>query len=354
MSNVNFNQFKKEAIKRYPFTKTVPVSSLEYIGSNRLVSNGLEMEFSRGAINDLNNAIGISSDKNSGISKIGDSTTKVAMHNLILKSNSLDKKGNSKSVTLISDPNEPKIIGVSTKPLVSPETFFDVFEKVMNFDNFDIKGVYIDYQGLPSISVASNRTINFVSQDFEDFNTGLTIGVKKNTNLNLMSYLYRLICSNGAQVQTLKNEIDFENTQFYNELLMLKGSDYISPDLPEFVDKAIRTKASLSEVHQAAKMILNNTKNGINYSNIEQWNDFEKQKAKYKGLYGKNSFSGAQMSNILTDRSLWDLVNGMTDYASHEYGYIVDKVTLQTQAFEFLMRNEVDAEKILPSIVQMN
>ncbi len=351
---VDFQNFKKTVESNYPLLKTVSAKSLSFVDHNVINADGLQLPFSVNALGQLHSALGIDLGKKSGIKSIEDSETRLSVKNLLLKSNSIDKKGNTKAVTLIASAKEPIIIGVSTKPLVTAETYFKTFENVMNFDNFDIKQTWMDRMGFPHISVATNRNVNFMGSEMEDFNTGLSLGVKMDSGLDMMTYLFRLICSNGATIRDFENNINFNSDDFYNALAISRGSDYVSPRLPQFIERAAKTKASLAEVKEAATLILNHTKNGLNYSELEQWNQYEKMNEKYKSIYGLRSINSKQSENILTDASVWDIVNGITDYASHEYGYIVDRAMLQTAAFKFLMKNKLHAEEVLPTSLQLN
>lgn len=345
----SYSEFKKEAIQNYPLFKTVPAGNLNYVDNDVLECDGLQMSFSQAAVNKMGRILKIPALGPNAFAKLESKELRLGLKNEILKD-----YGKDKSITLLANRIQGRVTQVLEKEIVSPDAYFDNFERIMNSDKFSIKEMNFDEYGLPSISVVGDKTLNFNNSAAEDFNTGLTFAHNNEGDLSLMSYLFRIICSNGMIAKDLENDFVFDSNDFYNKIVSLKNNNYISPKLNDYFLRAMTNKASLQEVKDAGKLILNRTLQGINYSEIEQWNQYEKLNKVYRDRYNVGGFNEMQRKQILTDVSLWDLVNGITDFASHDYGYKVNRTDLQIEAYGFLMRNKIDALNVLPTPFQLN
>lgn len=231
-------------------------------------------------------------------------------------------------------------------------TYFDTFERLMNSHKLDI----VDFGQTPTGVFVSTKSVEdeFKIGNFgnEVFHPGFTLTNNLSNGLVLDSYLYRLICTNGMVGQSFGHSIKYNPesmTDFFKSLIEFKNSGLIPLGFRDKVTQAIHTKASYAEVHSAAKIITNNSKLTIDLvDRFVPVNDIRRKFA----LKGADTvkWNSAQEKNAITNISVWDVVNGLTDFASHDYGFDVkesDRLSMQKQAGDLLGKPAFDTQNLV-------
>ena len=116
------------------------------------------------------------------------------------------------------------------------------------------------------------------------------------------------------------------------------------------IKKANNTDASLAEIQRAASSILSLDKN-IDYNYIQKYIPVDRAMKAYSDLGADpNTFTKAQMKNAKSGMSVWDVVNGMTNFASNDTKYNVNEGkmgNLMVTAGNILCKKQYDTEGYL-------
>ena len=108
--------------------------------------------------------------------------------------------------------------------------------------------------------------------------------------------------------------------EFYRHLDNIEKGGFVPVKFSQQVERASSTPASLYELEQGLRLITDN-------SNCE--GDSTEMFIRAKNTYNRLHSSGidtvrltdAQKRNVRTGVTVWDVINGVTDFASHNYGF---------------------------------
>lgn len=352
----DWTKFKNQIIGNQPFKKQVQLTEIDIISESKIGLQGAEVPLTPQAANDLRGLIGLPVKFSKDIDKnFGEEARK----NIITMCKMMRTADKSPEVTLVIDPKARQIVRIVREDrMLSMDSFFDTFEKLMNQHNLDIKEYNTTSDGGVNLSVVSAKS-EFQVGNFADeiFHPGMTFKNNMRDGSFIMPFMYRLVCTNGMVNQSF-GAADL-STKSQNGPIQLGGSDFKSMDLfykhiQHFVDGgfypdqfktkiqlAMNTMASLAEVEQAGKLIINNS--NAKDTQIDNFIPIQDIRSQYKKL-GVNPalLSTDKMRTSRTNVTIWDVVNGVTDFASHDYGFVVtaeDKLRMQVQAGDMLSRS---------------
>ena len=114
------------------------------------------------------------------------------------------------------------------------------------------------------------------------------------------------------------------------------------------IKKANNTDASLAELQQAASSILSTDKE-IEYDYIQKYIPINRAFKAYSDLGADpNTFTRPQMKNAKSGMSVWDVVNGITNFASNDTRFNGNKMgDLMVTAGNILCKKQYDTEGVL-------
>lgn len=358
-----WTKFKNTILDSQAFKKQVGLHEIEILTENKIGYNGAEIPLSVSAANDLRSCLGLPVKFSKDIDKtFGDEARK----SIINMCKIMRTAGKAPNVTLVIDPKARQIIRIVKEDrMLSMESFFETFENLMNTHNLDIKNFAKSEDGGVNISVVSAKS-EFQVGNFADevFHPGMTFKNNIKDGSFIMPFMYRLICTNGMVGQ------DFGAAQGSDRKsghIQLGGEDFKSMDLfykhiehfvnggfyPEQfkakIQIAMKTMASLAEVESATNIITNNSNaTDVQIGNFIPIADIRSQ---YKKLGVDPKFLTAeQMKTSRTNVTIWDVVNGVTDFASHDYGFLSgadDKLRMQVAAGNFLSKSSFDTQNLM-------
>lgn len=357
-------KFKEQILGNQPVKKQVSITEIEILSEDKIGLNGAEIPLSKQASADLRSIIGLPTK----FSKDVDKNFGVTARKQIIDMCKLMRSASGKdlNVTLVLNPKSRQIERIAKEDrMLSMETFFQTFENLANQHDLEVKEFGTCSDGGINLSVVSSKS-EFQVGNFADeiFHPGMTFKNNMNDGSYIMPFMYRLVCTNGMVNQSFGSA---DKTQKGSGPIQLGGEDFKSMDLfyqhiehfvkggffPEtFKNKisvAKNTMASLSEVESAGRMILDNSNAKDNQiDNFVPLNDIRSQ---YKSLGVDPKFlSAEQMKTSRTNVSIWDIVNGITDFASHDYGFEVsadNKLRLQVGAGNVLAKNSFDTQNLM-------
>lgn len=355
----NFDAFKANAIKNQPLTRQIKLSEIEFTLSGDISYRGMNFPLTKSAMSDLYKILGFGATLDTNISKTFTPELRQKVANII----KLAKSGrNDVDMQIVVSAENRRIERVfSSTMIVNVNSFFTTFERIVNDSNLDLKDAAFNAAtGDISLSCVSadgefqvGKMANEIFHPGVQFSTSLQKGVALNT------YIERLVCSNGMVRKTKESEMLLgitaqENSLFFERLELLRKGNFAPINFVESVIRAQNVNASFGELEDAAKLIKSAIRKGqenvddFMVSNFvpyaETINAF-----KAKGLDVKK-LNDAQKANAVTNVKVWDVVNGLTDFASHDYGFEVPESTMlkmQVQAGGMFDKKSFDTENLV-------
>lgn len=359
-----FNQFKSQVLGAQLVKKEVLLSEIEIVSTTSIALNGVQVKMSDKASAGLRKILGLPVQFSNDMSKtFGEESRKkiVDMCKLMKVST-----GKTPSVTLVIDPTSRQIANISAVDnMLSMEAFFNTFESLMNQHNFDITNIGRDAFGGVNIAVVSEKS-EFQVGNFADeiFHPGMSFTNSMDGGSYIQPYMLRLVCTNGMvnpsfgssnANQKLSGAINLGSTSFQSMDLFYKHIEHFVKGgfYPEaFKNKiqiAMKTMASYAEIQTASGLLTSAEK--VKVEHIENYVPIMTTNAKYKALgVDPTKFTNEQAKSTRTDVSIWDLINGVTDFASHDYGFEVredEALRMQVGAGQMLDKKLYDAQNIM-------
>ncbi|MDD3988447.1 MAG: hypothetical protein PHC93_05855, partial [Candidatus Omnitrophica bacterium] len=353
---MNYEQFKKEALEKEPLTYKVNISDIELISDQLIAVKGFQIPMKYTVLKDfaklLKVPMSIMSTFDETIGKDG----KMKFLNFIRTSLSTNK---TMMVTLVANRETRSIIAVHTGDILPYEIYFRIFEDLMNKYPFEIKDLVIADEKISVSTILREKQFNVGGIDSENFYPGFTFSQGTNAGTALDSFIYRLVCSNGMIGRGNNDPIKFGPTNlvnydaiaadFFNRIDKLAANGLMPASFVENVNRAQRTKASFAEVKTAAAIIQHTSPKVNDFIDSFIPVNVAKSQLSQRGVE-LSKLNSQQEKSIITNATVWDVVNGITDYASHDYGFAVSpdsKLKLQVTASGILCRKAYDTENTL-------
>ena len=321
-----FDSFKTEAISKQPLRRRIQLSDLRFHTMDCVEYCGVMLGVNRKGLQDIIKIIGMSSTGSKNLSEaVGENSAVDILNSL---KNIIG--GISKEVTIAVTPDRviTRVTPTDKSSLISIETYFDTFETMANRHNLSVKSVSFNPEtGAVSIDALSNKSeVQIKTLKDEVFSTGISFA-KTVEGIQADPYMHRLVCTNGMVTRQFEESYKLKSLEpkmweeFYKHLERIEQNDFAPKEFSNSVLRSMNSPASLAELERGVNLL-------TGHSNIEQ----KELEIFFKGIsntYNKyhsagidtQSLTTAQKVNCRTAVSHWDLINGITDFASHNYGY---------------------------------
>lgn len=341
-----FASKKKIALDTAPVRKLVNTGDIK-IKDSELFINEKRIEFSRDGISQFAETIGIPSKfikKYSGI--FGDEGT-----NKLINHISSGLGSNNKQIMLIASPVTGTVIDVKPKnhKYISAISFMKLVEDTMNdHKGLSISNFYVDDRGQLRIDALNqNKEFNFGRN--EDFFAGLNFAQSPKEGTNLSQYMFRQICSNGNFGKSdVKVNFGFDDDimkSIYKNINKVAENDFIPIGFGARIKRASNVRSSYSELKQAMKEMPDSP------MIVEKFIPLSSIMA---DLHGRKihveSLNTQQEKNCRLNCSVWDVVNALTDFASHDYGHNISPMqsqSIQQTASKMFFKTDFDTENLI-------
>jgi hypothetical protein len=356
LSQSAFDVKKAEAINNQLMRKEITLSEFNVIDNNHIDVDGVKIEVTDKAFGKLLGRLRI---PKAFATRFSEGFGNDGLRQLITMMKSMKSSKNDQTVTLLVDPSNRKITDIlpAGYASISNESFIDFAERYINQYNLDVTHMGSSQYGGTQINCVSPQGMfNVPGMTNEVFNTGVTFRNTPTRGLEVSPYLERLICANGmtstsfAENYGLHNLNDKNINEFNEHMIRMASTNFQPVGLAENITKANNTDASLAEMQRAASSILSLDKN-IDYNYIQKYIPVDRAMKAYSDLGADpNTFTKAQMKNAKSGMSVWDLVNGMTNFASNDTKYDVNEGkmgNLMVTAGNILCKKQYDTEGYL-------
>jgi len=356
LSQSAFDVKKAEAINNQLMRKEISLSEFNVIDNNHIELDGVKIEVTDKAFGKLLGRLRI---PKAFANRFSEGFGNDGLRQLITMMKSMKSSKNDQTVTLLVDPNSRKITDIlpAGYASISQESFIDFASRYIDQYNLGVTHMGSSQYGGTQINCVSPQGMfNVPGMQNEVFNTGVTFRNTPSRGLEVSPYLERLICANGmtstafAENYGLHNLNDKNINEFNEHMIRMASTNFQPVGLAENITKANNTDASLAEMQRAASSILSLDK-AVDYDYVQKYIPVERAFKAYSQLGADpNTFTKAQMKNAKSGMSVWDLVNGMTNFASNDTKFNINEGkmgNLMVTAGNILCKKQYDTEGVL-------
>jgi hypothetical protein len=325
LSNELIECKKVETLEAQNLRKVVPFRDITLVDTETIEFNGTRINITKSAFKNLLSLIGMS---NQFAQKFENLFTKEAKAQFIntMKNAMASNSGRLSEITLVLNPLTKAVVAMTKKDEfgISNQQFIQVAENIIDNQSMDVTNWSVD-PGTGIITInAFNPKANFAVQGLSDevFTGGVTFKNSPKDGFQVLPYVNRQWCTNGlttsfAQEAYTLNSLDQTSMEkFFENLNGLRKNNFAPTGFADRVRAAHNTPASLHELQFAHNLI-----EPFAGERADNWIPLaENMNAFYKA--GFESLSTEQMKHAKSNTSVWDVVNGVTHFATHGAGII--------------------------------
>jgi hypothetical protein len=357
MRQVSEDQFKKvrETLSRADSAvKRVPISAISVddrcLQKDQILVNGEPVKIGRNFLSKLGSMLKLNRSLTRDMINRGDHRLAATLINGLKDYESKNRK--ERDVMLIANLESREVVDIcppNRYRRATNDTVLDMTERILN-DNPNLIIETVDYNantGGTSINLLNQDEIGFAKAGKDEFfKFGFSI-VQTTKDTLAESYNQRLICSNGLRTSLGSgaiggnSQIQFEDRFrlggtssedikiFLNKVEDMRKRGFVNPQFENQINRAVGTKASMSEVEKAWKLANSRVneldpelKKQYQASLARQWfSGYGDALARVnrKGVDGMG-LQDRQKQFIKTNMSIWDVVNSLTFLGSNNSG----------------------------------
>jgi len=356
LSPTAFALRKDEAIRNEVMRKEISLSEFNVIDNTHIEVDGVSIELTPFAFKRLLGRLRIptafAKRFETGFGSDG-------LQQLVQMMKTMKSSKNDQTVTLLVDPRAKKVTNIlpAGYASISNEAFVDFAEGYINQYGLEVKDFGSDPNGGATINcVSPNSVFQVPGMSDEIFNTGVTFRNTPTRGLEVSPYLNRLVCSNGMSSTAFSetyglHELSDKSISEFNEHMITMASTGFQPvGLADKIKMANNTDASIAEVQRAMSAMLSADKK-IDFDYMQRYLPINRVMKAYSDIGAEPStFTTKQLQNAKSGLSIWEVVNGITNFASNDEKYNIDDHrtgSLMVSAGNLLMKKNFDTEALL-------
>lgn len=347
-----FNAFKRDIAKNKLFCKEMNLTDLKIVSDEFVEVGGVTLPLEKTAFKDLVRILGLNKKILSNFEEYMNEQAKLAL--LKAMQNGLANAG-KRTVYLYASEQEKSVVRILNKkrPGLSDGAYLDVVERALNDNpNLVINSFAADHRGLHMNLLNESQIIDIQGMSDESFHFGLAIDNDFNKGTVVSPFNERLVCTNGmvtrvnAGAFSMKHFTSEEYNKFFEHMDALRKNEYVASGFFQNVKKAAATPASMAELEMARSWIA-----GPAGNDADLWLSTEYANSRYKAAgVDLETVSKEQLATAQSDKSVWDVVNAVTDFASHQHNYNISdfrRNSMKARAGELLFKGEFDMNNIM-------
>ena len=356
LSSTVFEQKKAEAIRNEVMRKELSLSEFNVIDNTHIEIDGVKIELTPFAFKRLLGRLRIPT---AFAKRFSEGFGADGLKQLVSMMKTMKSSKNDQTVTLLVDPRAKKITNIlpAGYASISNEAFVDFAEGYINQYGLEVTDFGSDPDGGATINCVSPEAVFTVpGMSDEVFNTGVTFRNTPTRGLEVSPYLNRLVCSNGmtstafSETYSLHELSDKAINEFNEHMITMASTGFQPVGLADKIKLANETDASIAEVQRAMSTILSADKT-IDYDYAQRYVPINRVMKAYSDIGAEPStFTTKQLQNAKSGLSIWEVVNGMTNFASNDQRYALnDHKTgnIMVTAGNLLMKKQFDTEGFL-------
>lgn len=351
-----FARKSQEAIEKTPIRKEVNLRDIEVVKDDLLRVGDINIPMSEDAFKGVCKVVGlpVGFDKTFS-SAFGDKARQSLVNRLKVAAQA---KG-STNLSLVVNPHDKRIIGVQKDPrdLVSNQTFVETSGKIIDKYGLEVTDFSISGDGGVVINTMSPKNSwGLAGLADEDFFGGITFSNSPSKGYQVSPFLHRLVCANGMigtafeETMSLGQMDGYSMEKFWTNLNSLAERGFRPLQFEQRVRLAMSTSASLAELENAHDSL--KSYSDAQHKELEAWVPYHNTRARFHAnRIDTVLLTHAQKKGAKTGTSVWDVVNGITHFASHDNGFKIDDFSrrkLQVEASKLLVK-PFDMANVIPS-----
>jgi hypothetical protein len=356
LSPTAFALRKDEAIRNEVMRKEISLSEFNVIDNTHIEVDGVKIELTPFAFKRLLGRLRIptafAKRFETGFGSDG-------LQQLVQMMKTMKSSKNDQTVTLLVDPRAKKVTNIlpAGYASISNEAFVEFAEGYINQYGLEVKDFGSDPNGGATINcVSPNSVFSVPGMSDEVFNTGVTFRNTPTRGLEVSPYLNRLVCSNGmsstafSETYGLHELTDKSISEFNEHMIQMASTGFQPVGLADKIKMANDTDASIAEVQRAMSAMLSTDKK-IDFEYMQRYLPINRVMKAYSDIGAEPStFTTKQLQNAKSGLSIWEVVNGITNFASNDEKYNIDDHktgNLMVSAGNLLMKKNFDTEALI-------
>ena len=356
LSPTAFALRKDEAIRNEVMRKEISLSEFNVIDNTHIEVDGVKIELTPFAFKRLLGRLRIPT---AFAKRFSDGFGTDGLQQLVQMMKTMKSSKNDQTVTLLVDPRNKVITNIlpAGYASISNEAFVDFAEGYINQYGLEVKDFGSDPNGGATINcVSPNSVFSVPGMSDEIFNTGVTFRNTPTRGLEVSPYLNRLVCSNGmsstsfSETYGLHELTDKSISEFNDHMISMASTGFQPVGLADKIRSANNTDASIAEVQRAMSAMLSTDKK-IDYEYMQRYLPINRVMKAYSDIGAEPStFTTKQLQNAKSGLSIWEVVNGITNFASNDEKYNIDDHktgNLMVSAGNLLMKKNFDTEALI-------
>ena len=356
LSPTAFQARKAEAVRNEVMRKEISLSEFNVIDNTHIEVDGVKIELTQFAFKRLLGRLRIPTAFAKRF-ELGFGSD--GLKQLVQMMKTMKSSKNDQTVTLLVDPRAKKVTNIlpAGYASISNEAFIDFAEGYINQYGLEVKDFGSDPSGGATINcVSPNSVFSVPGMSDEVFNTGVTFRNTPTRGLEVSPYLNRLVCSNGmsstsfSETYGLHELTDKSIREFNDHMISMASTGFQPVGLADKIKSANDTDASIAEVQRAMSAMLSTDKK-IDYEYMQRYLPINRVMKAYSDIGAEPStFTTKQLQNAKSGLSIWEVVNGITNFASNDEKYNIDDHktgSLMVSAGNLLMKKNFDTEALI-------
>ena len=356
LSPTAFQARKAEAVRNEVMRKEISLSEFNVIDNTHIEVDGVKIELTPFAFKRLLGRLRIPT---AFAKRFSDGFGTDGLQQLVQMMKTMKSSKNDQTVTLLVDPRNKVITNIlpAGYASISNEAFIDFAEGYINQYGLEVKDFGSDPNGGATINcVSPNSVFKVPGMSDEVFNTGVTFRNTPTRGLEVSPYLNRLVCSNGmsstafSETYGLHELTDKSISEFNEHMITMASTGFQPVGLADKIKAANETDASIAEVQRAMSAMLSTDKK-IDFEYMQRYLPINRVMKAYSDIGAEPStFTNKQLQNAKSGLSIWEVVNGITNFASNDERYNIDDHktgNLMVSAGNLLMKKNFDTEALI-------
>ena len=356
LSQSAFDVKKAEAINNQLMRKEITLSEFNVVDNNHIDIDGVKIEVTDKAFGKLLGRLRI---PKAFAKRFSDGFGSDGLRQLVSMMKSAKSSRNEQTVTLLVDPSTRKITDIlpAGYASISNENFVDFASRYIDQYNLGVTHMGSSQYGGTQINCVSPQGMfNVPGMTNEVFNTGVTFRNTPTRGLEVSPYLNRLVCSNGmsstafSETYGLHELTDKSISEFNEHMISMASTGFQPVGLADKIKMANNTDASIAEVQRAMSAMLSTDKK-IDFEYMQRYLPINRVMKAYSDIGAEPStFTTKQLQNAKSGLSIWEVVNGITNFASNDEKYNIDDHktgNLMVSAGNLLMKKNFDTEALI-------
>jgi len=356
LSPTAFQARKAEAVRNEVMRKEISLSEFNVIDNTHIEVDGVKIELTQFAFKRLLGRLRIPTAFAKRF-ELGFGSD--GLKQLVQMMKTMKSSKNDQTVTLLVDPRAKKVTNIlpAGYASISNEAFIDFAEGYINQYGLEVKDFGSDPSGGATINcVSPNSVFSVPGMSDEVFNTGVTFRNTPTRGLEVSPYLNRLVCSNGmsstsfSETYGLHELTDKSIREFNDHMISMASTGFQPVGLADKIKSANDTDASIAEVQRAMSAMLSTDKK-IDFEYMQRYLPINRVMKAYSDIGAEPStFTTKQLQNAKSGLSIWEVVNGITNFASNDEKYNIDDHktgNLMVSAGNLLMKKNFDTEALI-------